>query len=235
MGKLYLVRHGRTAWNKGEVFRGTTGVPLDEVGREQAKLLGRALCEQAPNPIAVFCSPLSRATETASIVSEAFGRYKTSDTSDTSDTCSIPRPIPLPDLRFTDIDVGEWSGMALTDVETKYPGQYDAWVRTPHLVRFPGGQTLQEVQDQAWNGVESLVTLARENDVILVSHRLTLKTIILKAVGAGLEDFWSIRLDTASISILEMTSNGGGQRLTLSRLNDVSHLAQMRLPDRIDF
>lgn len=213
-----MVRHGRTAWNKGEVFRGTTDVPLDEVGREQAKLLGRVLYEQAPSPIAVFCSPLSRATETASIVSEAFGTLA-----------------PRPDPRFTDIDIGEWSGMALTDVETKYPGQYDAWVRTPHLVRFPGGQTLQEVQDQAWNGVESLVALARESDVILVSHRLTLKTIILKAVGAGLEDFWSIRLDTASISTLEMTSNGAGERLTLSRLNDVNHLAAMQLPDRIDF
>jgi broad specificity phosphatase PhoE len=81
----------------------------------------------------------------------------------------------------------------------------------------------------------ALCPLARGGDVIVVSHRLTLKTVILKVVGASLQDFWSIRLDTASISILETTDFGAGERLTLSRLNDVSHLARLGIPDRIDF
>ncbi len=217
MGKLYLVRHGRTEWNKGEVFRGTADVPLDDVGRQQAQLVRDALHAQVPGAMSVFCSPLSRALETARIVAPAFGIAAG------------------PDPRFTDIDVGEWSGMELSAVQVKYPGLYDEWVRAPHAVRFPGGQTLQEVQDQAWDGVQSLLPMLREGDVILVSHRLTLKTVILKAVGAGLENFWNVRLDTASISILETGDYGAGETLTLSRLNDVSHLAALKLPDRIDF
>lgn len=219
MGKLYLVRHGRTAWNKGEVFRGTSEVPLDDVGREQARLVGHALRSQVFGPVPVFCSPLSRARETAEIVTLAVTGLA----------------YPTVDARFTDIDVGEWTGLSLAEVNSRYHQLNEQWVESPHQVRFPGGQTLEEVQHAAWSGVLSLVPMLATQDVILVSHRLTLKTIILRAMGSGLENFWRIRLDTASISILEIGSYGSKPVLTLSRLNDVSHLAPLRLPDRIDF
>jgi len=35
---LYLVRHGQTAWNKEEVFRGRADIPLNETGRKEALL-----------------------------------------------------------------------------------------------------------------------------------------------------------------------------------------------------
>lgn len=218
MGRIYLVRHGRTAWNKGEVFRGTADIPLDDVGRQQARLVRGALVTLAPGARFIYCSPLSRAKETADIVA-----------------CGFPGVRVEPDERFNDIDVGLWSGMALTEVEARYPGLYEAWVRAPHQVGFPGGETLEEIQDRAWSGIETLVPLLGDSDVILVSHRLTLKTIILKAVGSGLKSFWRMRLDTASISILETGGYGAEDRLTLSRLNDVSHLKPLGAPDRIDF
>jgi broad specificity phosphatase PhoE len=218
VGRIYLVRHGRTAWNKGEVFRGTADVPLDDVGRQQAHLVRGALVALAPGARFIYCSPLSRAKETAEIVA-----------------CGSPGVKVEPDGRFTDIDVGLWSGMTLTEVEARYPGLYEAWVRAPHLVGFPGGQSLQQIQDQAWCGIEALVPLLGDSDVILVSHRLTLKTIILKAVGSGLESFWRIRLDTGSVSILETGEYGAEDGLTLSHLNDVSHLKVLGAPDRMDF
>lgn len=231
MGKLYLVRHGRTAWNKGEVFRGTSEVPLDDVGRRQAALVGDALrreCAESSGLPPVYCSPLARALETAQIVAQCFA-------TDGSHGASDVRV----DHRFTDIDVGFWTGFSLQEVEVRDPGLYDSWVKSPHIVRFPGGQTLGEVQDAAWSGVLSLVPLLDETDIILVSHRLTLKTIILRATGAGLQHFWHIRLDTASISVLETGGYGvpeqGVSPFTLSRLNDVSHLAPLGLPSRVDF
>jgi broad specificity phosphatase PhoE len=61
-GRLYLVRHGRTAGNRVR-YVGWGDEPLDEVGRRQA----RALAEQlAAEPIdVVYSSPLSRALDTA--------------------------------------------------------------------------------------------------------------------------------------------------------------------------
>ena len=218
MGKIYLVRHGRTAWNKGEVFRGTADVPLDDVGRDQGTLVAGALRTQASLAARILCSPLSRAGETATIIAAGF-----------------PGVRAEVDGRLTDIDVGEWSGMSLSEVATRYPEQYEEWIRIPHLFRFPRGQALAQIQERAWQSVEDAVPLLHDADVILVSHRLTLKTLILKAVGAGLECFWRVRLDTASISILQPGAPGAGSDLVLSRLNDVSHLASLKLPDRIDF
>lgn len=218
MGKILLLRHGRTAWNKGEVFRGTSEVPLDDIGREQARLAGHALRSQVSAGAKIFCSPLSRAHETAEIVAGILGGGA-----------------PVVDCRYTDIDVGEWTGMSLVDVKDKYPRLYATWVESPHLVRFPMGQTLEEIQQAAWEGVAGLIPLLEREDVVLVSHRLTLKTIILRAVGSGLGQFWKVRLDTASISILEPGTYGPSETLTLSRLNDVGHLAPLRLPDRADF
>ncbi|MGE5578839.1 MAG: histidine phosphatase family protein [Bacillota bacterium] len=179
-------------------------------------------------PPPVYCSPLARAAETARIVAQCLTREGFHGDFDVH-----------VDQRFTDINVGSWTGLSLSLAEARDPGLYDSWVKFPHTVRFPGGQTLGEVQDAAWSGVLSLVPLLEVTDVILVSHRLTLKTVILRAIGAGLQHFWQIRLDTASISILETggygTSAQGGGPFTLSRLNDVSHLASLRLPDRADF
>ncbi len=63
MTSIYLVRHGQTAWNREEIFRGRTDVPLDETGLRQAELAaeyfkGMEIC-------GVYSSPLSRAWETA--------------------------------------------------------------------------------------------------------------------------------------------------------------------------
>ena len=218
MARLYLVRHGRTAWNNEEVFRGLADIPLDEVGREQAGMLRDALAQQAPHCRLIVSSPLMRGKETAGAISEAF-----------------PKAEVRVDPAFTDIDTGDWSGLTLTEVRARYPEEWDKWVNQPHLARYPGGQSLEEVQARAWAGVASLVPVLRDGDVIVVSHRLVLKTVILKVLGAGLENFWRFRLDTGSVSVLETDVQGGGERLTLCRLNDTSHLAQLRKPDRKDF
>ena len=218
MGRLYLVRHGRTAWNSEEVFRGLADIPLDEVGRRQAAMLRDALSTQAPETAWIVSSPLMRGLETARVISEAF-----------------PHAELRADPSFTDIDVGEWSGLTLSEVRSRYPELLEKWMKEPHLASYPGGQALREVQDRAWSGVRALLPVLRESDVILVSHRLVLKTVILKVVGAGLENFWSFRLDTGSISILETGRQGEEDKLALCRLNDTSHLASLGIPDKRDF
>lgn len=64
--KLYLVRHGQTAWNIEHRAQGHTDIPLDETGITQAK----ALREKIKNLDydVVYSSPLKRATETAEII-----------------------------------------------------------------------------------------------------------------------------------------------------------------------
>ena len=66
MKKIILARHGETAWNVEEIFRGRIDVELNETGRRQAQLLAGHLIDI--NIEAVYSSPLSRALETAEAI-----------------------------------------------------------------------------------------------------------------------------------------------------------------------
>lgn len=187
-------------------------IPLDEIGRKQASLVRDALSEV--NPGRIISSPLSRARETASIIRQAF-----------PDVCLEE------DERITDIDVGLWEGMSLVEVKEKYPAEYETWETAPSAFRFPNGESLRDVGERVWPFVQSLIPELSLHDLILVSHRLTLKVLILMVLGADLNSFWRLRVDTASLSVLDFD----GKNLVLSRLNDTSHLSVIGIKDARDF
>ena len=67
--EVYIIRHGKTDWNKECRFQGAKDIPLNEEGREAARKLGERLKDVHFD--AVFSSPLSRAYETACIVANS--------------------------------------------------------------------------------------------------------------------------------------------------------------------
>ena len=104
MTEIILARHGQTAWNIGEVFRGQTDIPLDETGEKQAQLLAEYLSSRKIE--AVYSSPLQRALKTA----QAIARYHQFEVQVTQG---------LNDLSF-----GEWEGMPHEEVREKYRELY---------------------------------------------------------------------------------------------------------------
>ncbi len=67
--QFIFIRHGQTDWNVRGTMQGSTDIPLNEIGIEQAYEAQRILKSQ---PIATIChSPLSRAKKTAMIINEA--------------------------------------------------------------------------------------------------------------------------------------------------------------------
>lgn len=61
---FYLVRHGQTDWNRAGKIQGTTDIPLNETGRQQAEQLAAVLKERSGYPAgtridAVYTSPLA--------------------------------------------------------------------------------------------------------------------------------------------------------------------------------
>ena len=200
MTTLFLVRHGRTGWNKEQVFRGHKDVPLDEVGREEARLVGERLKGEGIK--AVFSSPLSRAKETA----EAVAR---------SHNVEVQIVEGLIDLHF-----GEWEGQSLKEVQKQYPDLYAQWQGAPHEVIFPGGEGLDAVRSRSMKAVEEIVERHPQEAMALVSHRVVLKVLICALLGLDNSHFWNIAQDTTAINCFKHR-NGAW---ICNFLNDTCHV-----------
>lgn len=194
---LYLIRHGRTRLNKAKVFRGTFDVPLDDVGEAEGRATAQAL--SAVRFDHVYASPLSRAQLTARFLSEVVG-------------------VPVEtDEAFRDIDYGLWTGRKDEDVRREYGELYAQWHASPGAVRFPEGESLDDVRRRA---APSLARIAEaEGTVAIVSHRVTLKVILCALLDLDNDSFRRFQLDTASYSRLDHDESW-----RLLTLNETGHL-----------
>ena len=95
---FFVLRHGQTDWNAQMRLQGSTDIPLNETGREQARVASRFLRDQ--NITRIVASPLSRAFETAQIVAEALGL-----------------PVET-DPRLIERNFGLFEGLTVDEVET---------------------------------------------------------------------------------------------------------------------
>ena len=73
MHTVYFTRHGQTVWNVENKICGVTDSPLTDLGRSQARALGRQLADDGHGITHILCSPLSRAHETAQIIAAETG------------------------------------------------------------------------------------------------------------------------------------------------------------------
>jgi len=200
MTTVFLVRHGRTGWNKEGVFRGTKDVPLDEVGKDEALLVGGWL--KGEEIRAVYSSPLARAKETAEAIAEFHN-------------LEVQCLAGLTDLHF-----GEWEGLSLKEVQKHYPDLYQRWLKAPHQVCFPGGEGLDAVRSRAREAVEGIMARHPQEAVALVSHRVVLKVLICALLGLDNSHFWNIAQDTTAINCFQHR-NG---TWICNFLNDTCHL-----------
>lgn len=211
MTKVYVVRHGQTAWNLEEVFRGRMDIPLDETGKKEVHLAGEALKDQTLH--AVYSSPLSRSMETAENIAKFHN-------------------LPVTPLEaIIDISYGDWEGVSLQKVREKFPELYALWLREPHKVRFPNGETLNEVRLRTLGAIENLVAKHQQETIALVSHRVPNKVICCALLGLDNGHFWRIQQDTASTNLFVYKN----EQWIVSFLNDTSYLKVLGKTPLADF
>lgn len=197
MTEILLIRHGETAWNTGEVFRGRADIGLSETGILQAKLLADYLKD---TPVkAVYASPLERAVKTA------------------EDIARTHRLKVRIDEGLIDIDYGEWQGMSRKEVNRIYKKLYIKWANTPESVLMPGGESLDTVRERVTGAVERIID-RHSGSIVIVTHRVVLKVLICALLGLDSSHFWNIRQDTCGIT--RFTREDG--RYTLVSHNDTS-------------
>ena len=201
MTQIVLVRHGETEWNRVERFRGRADVPLNATGLAQAEATARRIVSEW-QPAAVYASPLSRAVQTAE---------------------AIARPLGLPvqiDPGLADIDYGRWQGLTPDEARAQWPEEVDAWYCAPQDASIPGGETLHRVRARAMEAVNRLAAHHPDKTIVLVSHTVVNRAILLGVLGLRSNRFWHLRQDTCALNVFE----AGGDAFTLVTMNDTCHL-----------
>lgn len=205
--RIILVRHGRTAWNRqpgtgGVRFRGQADLPLDDFGLQQAAATARYLARRW-SVEAVYASPMKRAMQTARPIAEAQGL-----TAQSFDG-------------LLDIDFGDWQGKSPDDLKEEYPDLLRAWFEIPHTIRFPGGETLDDVRERAVAGLEITVEHHQDQTVAMVGHAVINRVLLCAILGPGNEGFWRLRQDTCAVNVFDVAAGGSA---TIVVLNDTCHL-----------
>ena len=204
MASWYLVRHGETEWNRTGRMQGHLGVPLSAEGRRQATLLAGRL--RSVEFSAVYCSDLPRAAETAGIIGAGRNLAITPDS----------------DLR--EFSYGEWEGLTLEEVETRYPGALAERIEAGGNLGFtaPGGESAIDAHQRVrrFSTRASASLDAREN-VLVVAHGGSLRALVVCLLDLADTDFWKFRVDNTAVAVV---SDHDGSRV-LESWNDTSHLA----------
>ena len=184
MLKIILVRHGETDWNKiRRIQGGGSNTLLNERGRQQVEWLAGRLCRE--NLLAVYSSPLERASVTASAIAAKH---------------SLDVSI---DERLKEIAAGELEGRTVAEVGKHLSHILLGRLASGELPRIPGGESLEEAQQRGWQFVQGIVKGHREGTIAIVTHYFIIIGVILAALELPLSDINKFRLGTGSLSALD--------------------------------
>jgi len=198
--RLLMVRHGDTEFNNERRFMGHSDIELSAEGRGQIERLKRYLGRE---PIeAAYASDLRRTLATAEILMGDRGVKAT----------------PCPELR--EMFYGSCEGLTFGEIGRDYPEVARQCINFTPELEFPQGETFGDFAARVVRFLERLKNDGRDGPVLMVSHNGPIKVLICHMLGIGQEHWWQIRVDTASLSIMDFTPPGA----VLTRLNDVSYL-----------
>jgi broad specificity phosphatase PhoE len=248
MLRLYLVRHGQTAWNATGRYQGRIDIPLDERGRAQALALQPRLADVPFT--AVYTSALSRAQETADLlispaphngrIGDAAPELAERRPAETSHLGAesggtAGRSLPRYALRaFDEMAYGEWEGRTRDEIATLFPENWTKYQANPAQERPMGGESRGELHARVSGALLALMeSHSPGSHILLVAHGGTLRAIVAELLGLDLRGYRHLHFDNASLSILEACARPAGShpsRLggTVLLLNDTAHLEPVK-------
>lgn len=178
---LYIIRHGKTDWNNLHRLQGRTDIPLNAEGRRMA---AAAAAEYANVHFDIcFCSPLSRAKETAEILLR-------------------DRQIPIvSDGRLAEMSFGICEGTE-NNIE-KPDSPIIALFQNPEAYTTPveDGESFDELFARTGSFLKEQVfpLLEQGKDVLIVGHGAMNCSIICQVRNLPLASFWSAGIENCKL------------------------------------
>ena len=172
MSHLLLIRHGETDWNVEGRWQGQADVALNSRGLLQAEQIANSLCSVKIQ--AIYSSDLQRALQTA----EALARKK--------------ELIVQIDPRLREIHQGEWQGLKIEEIETRYAQAFQERKQNPLYVAPPGGETALQVQDRVLEALREISLHHVQDTVAVVSHGFSIAVALAWFYGRSIDNVWEL-------------------------------------------
>ncbi len=221
--RLVFVRHGLSSFNEKGLIQGRTDDScLTDKGYEEALNTGKVLSGIDFDEI--YSSPLKRAAETAKTIEKSLKKdYQI-----------------IYDKNLLEVDLSSWSGMTFDEIKHKFPEMYDIWKNDPEKLILERNDNstykpIEELYNQANNFVENILINISENNnknILIVGHNAIIRCLILSLIGKPKRGLRKIRLDNASLSIINISKEKNNYKTQLECLNQTSHLGR-NIPSQI--
>ena len=201
MGKLFIVRHGETVWNREGRIQGHTDVDLSERGRQQARLLAQRL-KSVPLDSA-YASDLCRASDTAAEILKG-------------------RDVPLyPTPRLREYHKGAFEGLTEAELRARYPGEYPGYVAKDLDYAPDGGESTRGVSARMTAVINEIKERHLGDNVLVVGHGGSLRAAMMALLGMPMDANWRFVFGNCTLTIVDTYHDNAVLRL----FNDGSHLA----------
>jgi alpha-ribazole phosphatase len=197
---FYLVRHGETDWNLKQLFQGQRDIPLNSTGIEQARLLAHHIKRLQPKKI--YTSKLSRAAETADILS-----------------ADLKIEI-IQDSRWNEVSFGEWEGFDYFTIQKKYPDFLARWQADPIHQSAPGGESINDLAKRVSSAAKEILKQDPDGECLIVAHGGPLQILLCLLLEMDLDKYWQFRLDNTSLTSISLYPEGP----IINYLNNTSHI-----------
>jgi probable phosphoglycerate mutase len=202
MTRFILLRHGQVEGITPPRFRGRRDLDLSDLGRRQAAAAAHYIAAEW-RPAVIYSSPLRRCLQTAEPLARALHLGVAT----------------LDDLN--DLDFGNWQWLTHEEARAREPVLFERWLSHPQQVRFPGGESLQDLFARAANVLRLVLERHVGLTVVLVTHDSVTRALLLETLGQAPAAYWQVAQDPCGVS--EVLYDG--ERSSVRRLNETQHLA----------
>jgi phosphoserine phosphatase len=200
--KILLTRHGHVEGITPERFRGRQELALIALGRAQAQALARRIASTW-KPAHIYTSPLHRCVDTGAAIAH---------------DCGLEAGEARADLN--DINYGRWQFKTYEDAKAEDPALFAAWFATPQLVRFPGGESLQDLAARVADALRFVLARDVGDTIVIVGHDSVNRALLLQLLDLPLSAYW--RIEQSPCCLNEIAVEGGV--VYVRRINETRHL-----------
>jgi len=121
---------------------------------------------------------------------------------------------------LNDIDYGRWQFKTFADAKADDPAIFAAWFETPQLVRFPGGESLQDLAARVANALRFVLARHANGTIVIVGHDSVNRALLLQLLDLPLSAYWRFEQSPCCLNEIDVESG----KVCVRRINETRHL-----------